>query len=612
MNSGSPAISNRPRGVAHLCLSGLIALLIGVAPARSRGDDAPASGPKTGENGLSIEKVEIGLKGLYKVGEWTPFWVTVRSTEDREVTLVIDAPDPDDNLTSLPGRTFLLKSAAPQRCEACFRTGRMNGELQIQVRDAQGQTLAGRRYRATSSPGSEFRPALRLDQPLWLTLGKVELTENSTPPEAVGKPHVVASAETGREPRIARFDSPDELPHDWRALESVDLIILATSRPAGEGVSLLSRISAATDATLQNWVSAGGHLLISIGGETDAFQKAPLAKWIRPIVIEGQSPVRQLSSLEGFSGQNVPLKFSGTVTTAKFEKLPSPNVVLRHIGNPEALIASVPHGFGRVTVIGVDIDAPPVSSWKSLTLVVQKLAGAKKQIASERGRTANRQLTHVGVTDLATQFQQTHENFPTVRRPSYWWVMGLILIYVVVIGPLDYAFTHRVLRRPELTWLTFPVLVCAAIAISAWEANRMNARGLLVNQFDLVDIDTASGAVRAETWASLYSPGPRRVSVAIEPDVAGSLGIHLARRSTKTPAKFRWAGWPLLKTPWEGSIALARPASADAATGFLRSPPQSRTFPWRSGRPRACLLSGTTNCRSPSSIAASKALGPDS
>jgi len=520
-----------------------VVLLIGVAPAGSRGDDASATGSKTGASGLSIEKVEVGLNGLYKVGEWTPLWVTIRSDADREVTLVVDAPDPDDHLTSLPGRSCVVKSAVPQRCEACFRTGRMNGELQIQVRDPQGLILAVRRLRASSNAESEFRRALRLDQPLWLTLGNLDLDENSTPADTAGKPRAVVGADVGREPRIARFDSPHELPADWRALESVDLLILATGRSAGDGASLVSQISPATDATLRDWVNAGGHLLISVGRETDAFQKSPLAKWIRPIVVEGQSAVRQLSSLEGFAGQNAPLKFSGTVTTAKFEKLPTSNVVLRHLGNPEVLIASVPHGFGRVTVMGVDIDAPPVSRWKSLKLVVQKLAGSKKQVAPERGRAANRQLTHVGVTDLATQFQQTHENFPTVRRPSYWWVMGLILLYVAVIGPLDYAFTHRVLRRPELTWLTFPILVCAAVAIAAWEANRMNARGLLINQFDLVDIDAASGALRAETWISLYSPGHRRFSVAVEPDVARSLGAQSG--STKTPqVQMGWVAPP--------------------------------------------------------------------
>ncbi len=455
-------------------------------------------------NGITIEKVEIGFQGLYKVGEWAPLWVTLRASEEQEVTVVIDAPDPDDNVTSLPSRPCLMKPGVPRRCEARFRTGRMNGELFVRIEDARGARLASRRLRAGSAAEAEFRPALRLDEPLWLMLGNLDLP--------------AADSTTRREPRVVHLQSPAELPADWQALQSVDLMVVATSRQAGESTSQLKRFSEENNAALQDWVKEGGHLLISVGSEAEAFQNSPLAKWIRPIVVEGRSTVRQLSSLEGFSGQNVPLRFSGTVTTARFERLPTINVILKHTGDPQALVASVPHGFGRVTVIGVDIDAPPVAGWKSLPAILQKLAGANQLQSRESVRGTNRQLTHVGVSDLATQFQQTHENFTTVHRPSYWWVMGLILLYVGVIGPVDYLLVHRVLRRPELTWFTLPVLVCAAVAVAAWEANRLNARDLLVNQFDLVDIDSASGAVRGQTWVSLYSPEHRRYSVAVEPE----------------------------------------------------------------------------------------------
>ena len=84
------------------------------------------------------------------------------------------------------------------------------------------------------------------------------------------------------------------------------------------------------------------------------------------------------------------------------------------------LVASVPWGFGRVTFVAVDIDAPPLSKWPALKPVLQKLArgGGAAKIAA---RKTNRQLTHVGVTDLATQFQNSAENFSGVRRSSYWW-----------------------------------------------------------------------------------------------------------------------------------------------------------------------------------------------
>ncbi len=293
-------------------------------------------------------------------------------------------------------------------------------------------------------------------------------------------------------------------------------------------------------------------------------------------------PLRQLSGFESFSNRNAPLKFSGTVPASRLASLPRANVVLSEASNPNPLIASVPWGFGRVTFVAVDIDAPPLSNWPALQLVLQKLARGGGGAAKTLARKTNRQLTHVGVSDLATQFQSSTEVFSDVSRPSYWWIMGLILTYVAVIGPLDYLLVHRLLRRPELTWLTFPMLMAGSIAVSAWYADRVNGRALQVNQIDLVDIDSATGAVRNNTWVSLYSPQHERFAVAVEPAAqtqfgtpeGGAANVHLS-----------WVGVP------ENSVGgLYRSGGANFGGRSYRfdvaSARKSKTFPSRIGRRR--------------------------
>jgi hypothetical protein len=522
-------------------MAGILALLMVVPAARSQESPAPAANGQRGAGGVSIEAVDVGFHGAYKIGEWTPLWATVRSAGNRQVTLVVDVPDPDDNLTSLPGPPVELKAGLLQRCETSFRTGRLSGELVVRVQDSSGQTLASRRLRGGSAADSELLPALHLDRPLWLTLGRMDLSKASPGDEVADPAAARASSEALREPQIVGLPSPDVLPADWRSLQSVDLMILPTGKTAGGG-SLLGSITAGRNAMLRTWVGEGGHLLISVGSETAAFQKSPLAQWIQPIVVEGELPLRQLSSLEAFAGQRAPLKISGTVTSARLSRLPAANVIVRQPGTSQPLVASIPYGFGRVTVIGLDIDAPPLADWTALRSVVERLAGGNAPAAPGKARSSNRQLTHVGVTDLATQVQQTQEDFAAVRRPSYWWVMGLILLYVAVIGPVDYLLVHRLLRRPELTWLTFPILVGAAVAAAVWEASRTNARELLVNQLDLVDVDAQTGTLRARTWASLYSPEHRRFSIAVESRTAPWLGA--ASTSSAPPARLSWAAPP--------------------------------------------------------------------
>jgi hypothetical protein len=534
------AISIDPRGV-RLSMAGLLALLAAVPAARSQATAAPVATGRNDAGGVSIQAVDVGFHGAYKIGEWTPLWATVRSADDRQVALVVDVPDPDDNLSSLPGPTFELKAGAAQRCETSFRTGRLNGELVVRVQDSSGITLASRRLRAGSAADSELFPALHLDRPLWIALGNLDLSKapsgNGDADSAAARP----ASEAARQPQIVRLPTLAELPVDWRSLQSVDLLILPTGKTAGGG-SLLGAITAERDDLLRTWVGEGGHLLISVGSEAPAFQGSSLARWVRPIVVEGQQPVRQMSSLEAFADQRTPLKIPGSVTSARLGRLPAINVIVRQPGSSQPLVASVPYGFGRVTVIGVDIDAPPLADWTALRSVIEKLAGGHAHPAPGTARSSNRQLTHVGVTDLATQLQQTQEDFPAIRRPSYWWVMGLILLYVAVIGPVDYLLVHRLLRRPELTWLTFPILVGVAVAAAVWDASRTNARDLLVNQLDLVDVDAQTGTLRARSWVSLYSPEHRRFSIAIEPRTAP--GLFAAAASPLPPVQLSWIAPP--------------------------------------------------------------------
>ena len=532
MNSNGSSTPDHWLFVVKSLLAGLCAVLCGVLcgvlPARS--DDARNQSPPEVASSITVERVEVGFQGLYKVGEWTPLRVTVRSSGNVKATkvrLVVDTPDADDNVTSLPSRFEELVPGKPVLLETCFRTGRLNGELQFEVHDSAGRSLAAHRLRAAprdaprgednSSP--ELPPALKLGIPLWVSLGEFDLAAafaNS------GTPSSGANPGAANDLHLARFESLLQLPAESRGLQSVDLLILPTRRPAAGGDSLLKQLTANQDAVLQDWVRMGGHLLLSVGAETDAYEKSPLANWV-PIKIDGQTALRQLSGFESFSGRNAPLKVV-TVPASRLASQPRANVVLSDAGNPHPLIASVPWGFGRVTIIAVDIDAPPLSNWPVLKAVLQKIARTGAGAAKTVARKTNRQLTHVGVTDLATQFQVSNEDFSAVRRPSYWFVMGLILLYVAVIGPLDYLLVHRLLRRPELTWLTFPILMAAGIAAAAWYADRANGRALQINQVDLVDIDSTTGTVRNNTWVSLYSPEHQRFEVAVEPAPQSKFG----------------------------------------------------------------------------------------
>lgn len=519
---GSPrfqaAGAGRVPGRSSLFLAGLLVGLL--AWQNSASADAPAGGP------IQVERIEVGLDGNYKVGEWTALRLEVRSATAQTVSVVVEAPDPDDNPASFPGPAFEIPAGVSRQIECEFRTGRLNGELLVRLVDTEGRTLWQDRLRARTG----LPPALRYDVPIVVTLAdlpdlKSMVRTNSRTDSASAK------GEVAFDPRVIRLKQFEELPGNPRALESVDLLILpAGGRSGGRG--LLETLTPARDSVLREWVRGGGHLTLFIAEDQDAYRKSPLAEWV-PVPIEGTVALRQLLDLERFVDVNAPLRVSGVVRGARLGALPMRNVLVKEGGSP--LIAAVPYGFGRVTVIGLDLESPPLSNWPALPVVVRKIFGGPVLQGRQKPSQTNRQLTQTGVSDLATQFQVAQENFPAVPRPSYWWVMGLLVVYLLVVGPLDYLVVHHLFRRPELTWVTFAFLVSVGTVAAAWGAARINDRGLLVNQLGLVDLDMVSKSVRGRSWVSLYSPGNRRFSV--------SMDRALFAPETKTPGAGMALSW---------------------------------------------------------------------
>ena len=146
------------------------------------------------------------------------------------------------------------------------------------------------------------------------------------------------------------------------------------------------------------------------------------------------------------------------------------------IVDPNAVLADSLKTLARdgTTVVGIDVDRPPLSEWPPLSVVMSRLAGLTEltQRAAAPSRTGR--LAHSGITDLASQLAQAQRTFPQVERSSLWTVLGLLVGYLVLIGPIDYVLAHRVLRRPHLTWVTFPLLVAAAAVLAGWTARRTN------------------------------------------------------------------------------------------------------------------------------------------
>src|SRR5436309_5667264 len=108
--------------------------------------------------------------------------------------------------------------------------------------------------------------------------------------------------------------------------------------------------------------------------------------------------------------------------------------------------------------------------------------------------------------EVARDLQVSLEDVEDVPMISFGWVALFILLYIIVVGPLDYLFLKKVVKRLELTWVTFPVVVLVVSAGAYFTAYYIKGNDLRINKLDVVDIDLHDGQAYGHTWFTLFSP----------------------------------------------------------------------------------------------------------
>src|SRR5262249_20290554 len=171
------------------------------------------------------------------------------------------------------------------------------------------------------------------------------------------------------------------------------------------------------------------------------------------------------------------------------------------------LMVTATRGRGRVTALLFSPEREPVRSWKNLPVFWAKLAEvpgawyASKEVAAQGGGRSD------GIFGAMIDSRQVH------KLPVEWLLL-LLIIYLVVIGPLDQFWLKRI-GKPMLTWITFPCYVVMFSLLIYFIGYKLRAGESEWNEFHLVDV-FASGdnaQLRGRTYASIYAPSNQRYEV---------------------------------------------------------------------------------------------------
>ena len=348
------------------------------------------------------------------------------------------------------------------------------------------------------------------------------------------------------------------LPNRWFGYSPVDLLLLTTGNR--DFISLLLNERENRKEALAEWVRRGGHLVISCGRNQDMVPellhrlqmdlpvsfKGPLAVQSLPAVqawLPPATPPLENTGSRRQSGQKPP-----PIEIARLERKPQGELEMivpsREREDSPLLIARTPYGLGQVILVAFDLDGPPFTNWKGETEFWKKLQGLTRTKPDISGgpNIAYRPNVAEQNDDVAAVLEKELESFQDIPVISFGWVALFILAYIIVVGPLDYFFLKKVVKRLELTWITFPTIVLIVSAAAYYAAYSLKGNDLRINKIDLVDLDLQTNRMYGNTWFTLFSPRIQLYTVGLEPALAAESAS--TGRASASSTLVSWLGRP--------------------------------------------------------------------
>jgi hypothetical protein len=520
----------------------------------------PGTAFAQGTRKIKIETVQVGFPATaqssrYKAAAWTPVYVYLKNegTENidgKEYALVVETTDSDDVQNHYTERRLLpllIPQVTDQLLLTYVRPGGDTSEITVHVQNSEGRTIDSKKpepYAAEALPVN-YQIVLLAGSKLPAMKRALIRDERAKPGEA----QVDDESLDAKGPlRFVYVEKVEQLPARWFGYQGVDLMMLTTARE--EFISNLLTDTTGRKEALVEWVRRGGRLVIS-AGRNQLFVKSFLEKTqLMKCDLKGTAQRKELAGVRQWVGLTPP-QFRGSPVKGKQDQYLDVDFTDLVPGAGEDVLAKEAQtdkdkkerpsivqascGLGRVVLIAFDLDAPPFTTWGGSDEFYRKLAVEMdiRQVTHQDAEVnrnpvkGNRPPPQPNMTgeaaepgELAGRLQNSLEEFDKVPVINFGWVALFIFFYILLVGPIDYFVLKKLVKRLELTWITFPAAVLTISGVAYFTAYWLKGNDLRVNKIDVVDIDLNSSRAYGTTWFTIYSPRIQNYTVGVEPSPA--------------------------------------------------------------------------------------------
>jgi hypothetical protein len=410
------------------------------------------------DSGVTIEVTPL-FDGRFKVGQWLPVQVTVTNNgADHDAVVRIGGTS---------GATFDATVELPQGAR---KTLLMYVRPESFTRSLKARVFAGDEALAEADMAvSAWSAATEI-------IGLLT-AQSPTAPLPVS---------TSTQIKVAAHPlTLEEIPTRAEGLSSFTAIMV-------DGIGL-ERLAPEQHQALEDWMRGGGQLVVAMSDGSRALDVLP--ENLR-IATAGETASRGVADTLLAS-----LGPEATITATTLTPIDGATAL-------DPLAAQKEWGRGRLTILGISLSDPalgrlPADSdmWTSVLRLREFDPNYPPDVAPDEMQ--------------AQQLTQALYNLPMLSLPPLGVLVGLLIAYMLLVGPVLYLVLWR-LDRQAWAWVAIPVLTLLFSAGAYGYGLRIRGNDIILNQISIVF--PAGERARVRTYAGLFSPTARTYDITIDHD----------------------------------------------------------------------------------------------
>ncbi len=436
-------------------LAVLVILAVGQAPGAAANSPPP---------GLKME-AEAAFDGFFKYGEWLPVWVLVEnngSDLNAEVrvrvtgtwgvtTFAAPAPLPTGSRKRIP--VYVLPNNYSHQLEAQLVRG--------------DEVLDGQKVAINPQPNISYLVGL-------------------VAPERGALAMILGASLPGQHRPKQLIDlTVADLPERVEGLRSFDCLILNDVDS--------STLTPEQGAALEAWVRQGGRLVIG-GGAGGRRTVAGLPESLLPLAPDSEVEIEALPALADFTGAEA-IRVPGPFLLATGETHEGRTLVAQA---DWPLLRERTVGAGVVDFVALDLVTSPFDAWAGTTAFWEKLlapgAAYPQWLPPDLSQ---RQM-------ISGQMSYALSNLPALDLPSIRGLGLLLILYVVLVGPVNYVLL-RWRKRLHRAWISIPLITLAFSAGAFGLGYALRGNDLIVNKVAVIELEP-DGTASVKSYLGLFSP----------------------------------------------------------------------------------------------------------